>query len=162
MKLFVVLVLVALAATAMASVPMCSSDPVPNSQGWCDCGASTDDAQIESVTISPSGGTVNKGSNVTLTVTASDTKTYPVDTGSTVTVQVKYGIITLLHHTYDLCTLLNDTPYKCPIAPFASKTLSISEMIPSEAPSGKYTGKATAVDQKNNEIACIEFAFSVQ
>lgn len=102
---------------------------------------------------------MQKGSNITLSVTGADSTQI---TGGSVDVEVKYGIITLLKHTYDLCTLLNETPYKCPIAPFASKTITVSETLPSEAPSGKYSGSAKATDQSGNEIACIDFAFTVQ
>ena len=132
---------------------------MPNSVGYCSCGSASDDLNLEDVTITPAGGTVSKGSNITVAVTGSDSVQV---TGGSVTIKVKYGIITLLSHTYDLCTLLAETPYPCPVAPFTTKTISISEMIPSEAPSGKYSGSASAVDQSGNQIACINFAFSVK
>merc|ERR1712065_13466 len=111
MKIVFAFALFALIAMGAQGVPSCSSDPVPNSDGYCSCGASGDDLKLTSVSITPAGGTVQKGS---------------------------------------------------PITPFASKTITVSETLPSEAPSGKYSGSAKATDQSGNEIACIDFAFTVQ
>eukprot|EP00300_Choanocystis_sp_HF-7_P024132 c25537_g1_i1.p2 GENE.c25537_g1_i1~~c25537_g1_i1.p2 ORF type:complete len:175 (-),score=36.45 c25537_g1_i1:23-514(-) len=154
------LVLLALASAVVAQVPTCASNPLPNDWGFCDAGSSTDDLQLTSVTVSPSNGVVVRGNNISMTVEGSDIAGYAI-TGGTLTIKMKYGIITVLSKTYPLCTLLENSPYPCPVEPFGSRSVSVSEQVPSNAPAGTYTGSVIAEDQENNEILNIDFELQV-
>lgn len=129
----------------------------------CDAGSSSDDLQLTDVTISPLGGKVTRGSNITVTATGDDIASYAISQGSNLKLSVKYGIITVLSKTYDLCQLLSESGYiSCPIDPQSgSKTVTVSEEIPSDAPTGAYSGSASATDQEGHEIFSIEFSMSV-
>ena len=100
-------------------------------------------------------------------------------TAGTVKIVVKYSIITVLNKSYSLCDLLAQAGTKCPVAP-GTYTSSITETIPSSAPSvryvssinicfdcplftiqGKYTGNVEITDQKGVELACINLSLSL-
>eukprot|EP00003_Mantamonas_plastica_P008405 TRINITY_DN1735_c0_g1_i3.p3 TRINITY_DN1735_c0_g1~~TRINITY_DN1735_c0_g1_i3.p3 ORF type:complete len:155 (+),score=45.07 TRINITY_DN1735_c0_g1_i3:44-466(+) len=138
MKLFIALIICSLAVFASADI-------------WSFCGTSADHLKIGSVQITPDPP--QKGANIT--VAASGTLDEQVTGGSAV-VKLYYSGIKILDHTYDLCTL--DPQIKCPF-PQGTNTLKVSEMIPSDAPGGHYTGSVNLNDQNNTEITCIKLDF---
>jgi len=114
-------------------------------------GTSNDDFTIGSVTITPDPPV--KGQNITVALKGTMNK--QVQSGN-VHVDFKYSIVTILDKTEPLCT----APVTCPIAagPFG---MSVTEMIPSDAPSGSYSGTANITDQSGNEIACAKIALKL-
>lgn len=117
---------------------------------------------IQSVAITPAGGNLTPGQNITVVATSSDSKTYAITTGSTITVKAKYGIITVFSKTLDLCQELEHTQYPCPIQPYTPRQISASVPLPASSPKGTYSGSATATDQEGNLIICINFQMIVQ
>ncbi|KAK5583093.1 hypothetical protein RB653_004683 [Dictyostelium firmibasis] len=117
-------------------------------QVWSNCGTAADKFQITSVVLDPP--TPVKGQPITISASGDLDETV---TGGTVSVKVKYGFITLINKSEGICS--SQDPLSCPIAagPY-SKT--ITETIPADAPSGKYTGNVVIVDQNNAEIACVD------
>ncbi|EGG20835.1 hypothetical protein DFA_00700 [Cavenderia fasciculata] len=120
---------------------------------WTNCGSSSDHFQIGSVTITPDPPV--KGQDIT--VTANGNLNEEITSGN-VKLLVKFGFITILNQNEDLCQAKNPIP--CPLQPGAYNH-TITAQIPSNAPSGKYSGNVVVTDQNSQEVACIDLAFSL-
>ncbi|KAM9962891.1 hypothetical protein ACTFIW_006112 [Dictyostelium discoideum] len=117
-------------------------------QVWSNCGTAADKFQITNVVLDPP--TPVKGQDITISASGILDETV---TGGNVAVKVKYGFITLINENVSICS--SQDPLSCPIAA-GDYQKNMTEMIPSDAPSGKYTGNVVITDQNNNEIACID------
>ena len=115
------------------------------------CGASTDDATLDSI-VSNEFPPV-KGDTLTLNVTGNLTKEV---TSGTYTISVTVSGFPLPDITGDI-SAFRAVPW-----PVGELNFTYSQAIPSAAPSGSYTVKISAVDQDSNEIFCINIAFSLK
>eukprot|EP01113_Clastostelium_recurvatum_P025195 TRINITY_DN302_c0_g1_i4.p1 TRINITY_DN302_c0_g1~~TRINITY_DN302_c0_g1_i4.p1 ORF type:complete len:140 (-),score=56.26 TRINITY_DN302_c0_g1_i4:144-563(-) len=117
---------------------------------WTNCGTAADDLKISNVAITPDPPVKGQNLSVELDGTLSTTIT-----GGNLAISIKYGFITVIDKTVPFCS-----EEKCPVnaGPYTQK---ITEMLPSDAPSGKYTGKLTGTDQSGKEIACATFTVSL-
>jgi len=127
--------------------------PTVAQQIWTNCGNAKDKFTIGTVTVVPDPPV--KGQNLTVGITGTYTETV---TSGTIKVTVKYGIITLLNKSDPLCGA--ETGITCPI-PQGPWTFKVTELIPSDAPGGSYTGQLTITDQANAELACAKFALKI-
>ncbi|KAM9982443.1 hypothetical protein ACTFIZ_006975 [Dictyostelium cf. discoideum] len=117
-------------------------------QVWSNCGTAADKFQITSVVLDPP--TPVKGQDITISASGILSETV---TSGNVAVKVKYGFITLINENVAICS--SEDPLSCPIAA-GDYQKNMTEMIPSDAPAGKYTGNVVITDQNNDEIACID------
>ena len=122
---------------------------------WSDCSKPGDRCKIVSVVITPDPPKKGEPLTINATVTCSEEIT-----GGTVKIVVKYSIITVLNKSYSLCDLLSQTGQKCPVAA-GTYSNSITETIPSSAPSGHYTGNVEITDQNGQELGCINLNLSL-
>ncbi|KAF2073613.1 hypothetical protein CYY_005070 [Polysphondylium violaceum] len=120
---------------------------VAQSQLWSNCGTSADHFQITDVTVNPPVPV--KGQDIT--VYASGVLNEQV-TGGNVHAVIKYGFLTIVNKNEPFCS--SDNPVPCPV-PAGNYNHTVSATIPANAPSGKYTANIVAVDQNNQEIACV-------
>jgi len=120
------------------------------SEIWTSCGTASDDYTIGNVVITPDPP--SKGHNLTVKFDGTLKTTV---TGGNILLNVKYSIVTLINKNFDLCTEV-ESQAKCPF-PAGPWGLTVSELIPGDAPGGSYTGTATLTDQNKKEIACIKF-----
>jgi len=118
---------------------------------WTSCGTSGDEFTIGSVTITPDPPV--KGQNIT--VALKGTMNTVVQSG-TIHVDFKYSIVTILNKDEPLCA----APVTCPI-PVGPFGISVTDLIPSDAPSGSYSGVANITDQAGKEIACAKIALKL-
>jgi len=116
---------------------------------WKNCGSASDHMQIINVVITPNPPV--KGQ--TLTVALNATLDEIVQAG-TISIDLKLGLITIVKIDLPLCSIIE--PYEpCPVKP-GPINLSVSVDLPSQIPSGHYTGNVKAVDQNNEQLACIQ------
>jgi len=151
--------LIALIAAVAAQDPKCSSSPLPNDYGWCDC-STNGEVQIVYLKITPDNrGSIPKGENLTIEFSLKDIATYPITAGSII-VNAKLGPVTIFDKTLDLCSQVKHYE-PCPWAPGMTKTMKINEVIPKSAPGGTYKATATIVDQQKKQMVCIQAQFKV-
>ncbi|KAN0006952.1 hypothetical protein ACTFIU_005145 [Dictyostelium citrinum] len=117
-------------------------------QVWSNCGTAADKFQITNVVLDPP--TPVKGEPITISASGILDETV---TGGNVAVKVKYGFITLINTNVNICS--SQDPLSCPIAA-GDYQKNMTEQVPSDAPSGKYTGNVVITDQNDAEIACID------
>jgi len=123
---------------------------------WTNCGSSSDDLTIDTVSITPDPPKIGQ----TLTIVATGSLSTTVTGGSAFVSIIYDGFLPVLNNTFALCTLANQIGVKCPLAqgPVGFK---VSQAIPAVAPSGSYGGKIVATDQNGKEIACISLSFNM-
>lgn len=97
-----------------------------------------------------------KGQDVT--VAASGTLDEQVTSGK-INVEVEFLGIKVVNETLDLCKTISKYQ-QCPIAQ-GPLSVKVTESLPSDAPSGHYTGKAVISDQSGSQIACIALDFNL-
>lgn len=114
------------------------------------CGAASDKLQNVKIEIDPP--TPVKGQPVS--IGASGIVSEAV-TGGTVHYTAALDGIQLISSTKDLCSLLAKTPHPCPVSK-GPLSIAINETIPSWAPSGNYSAKATGKDSNGNELTCLQ------
>ncbi|GAM27390.1 hypothetical protein SAMD00019534_105650 [Acytostelium subglobosum LB1] len=115
---------------------------------WSNCGTANDHFQIQKVVITPDPPVKGQSLNVTATGQLNEAVT-----GGNAHLLIKYGFITIINQNEDICSIPN-SPYQCPISA-GDYQRSVIGNIPSNVPSGKYTGNVVFTDQNNQEIACI-------
>ena len=154
MRTFTFILLLALLAVCVSAVRLSDAPSSSHSLGvpvpykWC--GASTDDATIDSITSNEFPPV--KGDNLVLNVTGNLTK---VVTSGTYTIAISVS-------GFPLPSITGDIDAFSPL-PWALGELNFtySQEIPSEAPPGSYQVKISAVDQDSKQIFCISIAFSL-
>jgi cathepsin B len=121
-------------------------------QSWTNCGTASDKFQISSLTFNPNPVLVGQNLNVQLSGSLSS----PITSGN-VAVSVSYLGLKVLDKTFSACDLLGQAGYSCPV-PAGPVNAQLSELIPSYAPKGKYTGQIKITDQTGAEVACVSFS----
>ena len=121
---------------------------------WSNCGKQGDHVTIKTIKIVPDPPQI--GQNVTVFGSGLLDETV---TDGQVFVSLYFGPILLVNNTYDLCKLIAQYRH-CPLSK-GPITFGVSQPIPSEAPSGAYTGNIVAVDQNGQEMFCIALSFTL-
>lgn len=116
---------------------------------WSDCSKDSDKLKIGKVSVSPDPP--KKGD--TLMIKANVTFNEQVTSGE-LKVNLAINKIPFISTNLDLCDTISQAGLSCPISA-GSHTLTVSQQIPDEAPSGSYTGNQYLYDQNNNELACV-------
>eukprot|EP01025_Chloroclados_australasicus_P045956 TRINITY_DN50706_c0_g1_i1.p3 TRINITY_DN50706_c0_g1~~TRINITY_DN50706_c0_g1_i1.p3 ORF type:complete len:227 (+),score=31.94 TRINITY_DN50706_c0_g1_i1:44-682(+) len=121
---------------------------------WSNCGSSSD--HLKNLQISVTPDPPKKGQDVT--IAASGTLDEEVSSGK-ITVEVEFLGIKVVNKTLDLCQTISKYQ-QCPIKQ-GPLSVKLTESLPSDAPSGHYTGKATITAQSGAEVACVSLDFNL-
>jgi len=121
---------------------------------WTNCGPN-DHLTVGTVVVTPDPPLI--GQNLTIKATGSLDETV---TSGTVYIQLAYSSIDLVNNTFNLCTLAPSFGLQCPI-PQGPVAFTVSQLIPSQAIPGPYTGVVKVHDQNGSEVACIALSFTL-
>ncbi|EGC32926.1 hypothetical protein DICPUDRAFT_98719 [Dictyostelium purpureum] len=121
---------------------------------WTSCGTDNDHFKISSVTIKPDPPVKNSA----VTIVASGILDEDI-TGGEIHVVVKFGFITLFKKIENICD--PSIPVGCPIKAGPYNRTVTTPVIPQQSPVGKYDGNIVVYDSNNQEVACVNVAFTL-
>eukprot|EP00300_Choanocystis_sp_HF-7_P027175 c32248_g1_i1.p2 GENE.c32248_g1_i1~~c32248_g1_i1.p2 ORF type:complete len:145 (-),score=25.34 c32248_g1_i1:103-537(-) len=119
---------------------------------WTNCGVAADHLHINSIIISPDVPVAGESITVSLDGVLDESIN-----GGSVTLQFLWGRIVVATKALPMCGASSALGASCPV-PAGPLVQKMSFNLPNDIPSGAYTGKISAVDEKGQEILCLSAA----